>query len=704
MIELKNVSKFYNSNGTITVALRNINLKLSKGEIVAITGESGAGKSTLLNVICGVDSYEEGELYFKGQETSFFNQDDMDIYRKKNIGFIYQSYNIIDSYTVLENVMLPLILKGESYNQAKEKALTYIEKVGLSHRINNKGIKLSGGEKQRCVIARALASDFEILACDEPTGNLDSETGKQIIELIKEVAKDKLVLIVTHNYEQVEHIVTRTITVSDAEIVQDIIKEPINDDIVEELDLVETKNQIKSLGIVSALNVKNTPKKTIFTGIVFMVFSFVLLFLLLTMIAWNDINKFTPNVQYYNTSNERIIVYNKDHSPIDTNDFKNFDEEIYKNSFYEDLKLTLKVDLNPQGNIFVPTLSVSLTNHLPYEYTNVMGNIPLNETDAYIVFPTNMIEANSDKFSKYINKPCYVGDFQTSRIDLTLVGFGYSDNITRPIVVTKKDVSDEFYRIFLRNIEMFINLNGKNIDVKYSFYGSDRKPKLTYFYKEEAELSDLEIVIKGIYHIKIDDYEVNFVKSELEQNVIIDLPSNYKFDEVFELTVYSNDLRSTLSKLDRMGYAYRLPGKNGVVIDSQENLYFMLFVLVSIIAIIILFFITYIIISKIAITKLKDYTILRSNGILKGSMKYVIHFEMLTIGIISSVLSYGIFVIMSKFIPIMSDIAYYNNFIIDIAYILLNIIFIYFISRRLNKRVFKNTVATTFKNEVINNG
>ena len=257
MIELKNVSKFYNSNGTITVALRNINLKLSKGEIVAITGESGAGKSTLLNVICGVDSYEEGELYFKGQETSYFNQDDMDIYRKKHIGFIYQSYNIIDSYTVLENVMLPLILKGEKLEVAKEKALVYIEKVGLSHRIHNKGIKLSGGEKQRCVIARALASDFEILACDEPTGNLDSETGKQIIELIKEVSKDKLVLIVTHNYEQVENMVTRTIKVSDAQIVSDVIKEEINDDIVEELDLVETKNKTKSLALVSLLNVKN---------------------------------------------------------------------------------------------------------------------------------------------------------------------------------------------------------------------------------------------------------------------------------------------------------------------------------------------------------------------------------------------------------------------------------------------------------------
>lgn len=701
MIELKNVSKFYNSNGTITVALRNINLKLSKGEIVAITGESGAGKSTLLNVICGVDSYEEGELYFKGQETSYFNQDDMDIYRKKNIGFIYQSYNIIDSYTVLENVMLPLILKGEKLEVAKEKALVYIEKVGLSHRIHNKGIKLSGGEKQRCVIARALASDFEILACDEPTGNLDSETGKQIIELIKEVAKDKLVLIVTHNYEQVEHIVTRTIKVSDAEIVQDIVKENITDDIVEELDLVETKNKLKSLGIVSTLNVKNTPKKTIFTSIVFMVFSFVMLFLLLTMLAWNDINKFTPNNQYYNTSSERIIVFNKDYSPIDISDFESFEEEVFENTFYEDIQLFLKVDRN-NANMSIPTLFVSLTNHLPYDNVNVFGQAPVSENEGYIVFPTELVEDNSDRYSKYVNKDVYLGDYKNININLNLTGFGYSDSISKPIVVTKKDVHKLFYRSYLKNFDMYVTLGDKKVNVDYSLYGFE-KPKLTYFYKEEVELKDLEIVLKGIYHIKVKDYEINFVQSEYEEHVIIDLPSDFSFDEIFEVTVYSDNFKTTLSKLDRMGYAYRLPGKNGVIIDSQESLYFMLFVLVSIIAIIILFFITYVIISKIAISKLKDYTILRSNGVLKGSMKNVIHFEMITLGVFGCVLSYVIFMILSLFIPIIQNIVYYNNAIVTFVYLILNIIFAYFISRRLNKKVFKNTIATSFKSEVMNN-
>ncbi|MDE6407924.1 MAG: ABC transporter ATP-binding protein, partial [Anaeroplasmataceae bacterium] len=222
MIELKNVSKFYTNNGVVTLGLRNIDLKLNAGEIVAITGDSGSGKSTLLNVITAVDTYEEGEIYFEGNETSYFNQNDMDMFRKNNVSFIFQNYNIIDSYTVLENVMLPLLLAGKSHEVAKAEAKEIIEKVGLSKRIHHRGTKLSGGEKQRCVIARALASDSKILACDEPTGNLDSKTGDEIIKLIAEVAKDKLVLIVTHNYNQISEIATRRIKVSDGEIIEDV--------------------------------------------------------------------------------------------------------------------------------------------------------------------------------------------------------------------------------------------------------------------------------------------------------------------------------------------------------------------------------------------------------------------------------------------------------------------------------------------------
>ena len=165
MIELKDVSKFYSNNGVTNIGLQNINLKLHRNEIVAITGESGSGKSTLLNVISKIDFFDEGEIFYYGNETSYFSISDMDDFRKNKVGFIFQNYNILDSYTVLDNVMIPFLLKGLSKTDAKVEAMLLIKKVGLDGRENHRGSKLSGGEKQRCVIARALAGDCDILAC-----------------------------------------------------------------------------------------------------------------------------------------------------------------------------------------------------------------------------------------------------------------------------------------------------------------------------------------------------------------------------------------------------------------------------------------------------------------------------------------------------------------------------------------------------------
>ena len=247
MIELKNVSKFYNDSNIVTVGLRNVSLKLNKGEFVAITGDSGSGKSTLLNVISSIDTYDEGEILYYGNETFYFNQNDSDIFRKNNVSFIFQKYNIVDSYTVLQNVMLPLLIKGKTEAEAKVEALEIIKRVGLEHRVDNKGTKLSGGEKQRCVIARALATDAPILACDEPTGNLDKKTSEEIINLIKEVSKEKLVLIVTHDYDSIKDICTRKIKLSDGEIVEDItFKEGIEEE-KKDLVLVDSKPKNKTL-------------------------------------------------------------------------------------------------------------------------------------------------------------------------------------------------------------------------------------------------------------------------------------------------------------------------------------------------------------------------------------------------------------------------------------------------------------------------
>ena len=221
LLELKNVSKFYYGKDTVASGFTKVNLKLDNNEFIAITGESGSGKSTLLNVISGLDTYEEGEMYINGEETSGYTEVDFENYRKKYIGNIFQNFNLVNSYTVYQNVELVLLINGYKKRKVKKKILEVLEKVDLLKYKNTKVSKLSGGQKQRVAIARALIKETPIIVADEPTGNLDSKTAENIIELLHEVSKDKLVIIVTHNYEQVEKYVTRKLTMHDGKIIED---------------------------------------------------------------------------------------------------------------------------------------------------------------------------------------------------------------------------------------------------------------------------------------------------------------------------------------------------------------------------------------------------------------------------------------------------------------------------------------------------
>ncbi len=226
LLTLKNIGKIYVSEGNVAVGIRGVNLSFERGEFVAVTGKSGSGKSTLLSVISGMDTYEEGDLLIEGKSTAHYTQPDWEEYRQKYISFIFQDYNIIESFTVLQNVELALMHITDP-RERRRRALELIRRVGLSDRLRQKGSKLSGGQKQRTVIARALAKDSPIILADEPTGNLDSATGKEIIELLREVSKDKLVIVVTHNFEQVEYCATRHIRIYDGAVESDhVVKAP----------------------------------------------------------------------------------------------------------------------------------------------------------------------------------------------------------------------------------------------------------------------------------------------------------------------------------------------------------------------------------------------------------------------------------------------------------------------------------------------
>ena len=221
MLELKNICKKYSSVSGDVIALNDVNLQFRENEFVSILGPSGGGKTTMLNIIGGLDQYSSGDLIIGGVSTKKYKDRDWDSYRNHSIGFIFQSYNLIMHQTVLENVELALTLSGVSKAERKERAIEALTSVGLADHIYKKPTQMSGGQMQRVAIARALINNPDILLADEPTGALDTVTSVQIMELLKEIAKDKLVIMVTHNPELAEQYSTRIIRIRDGKIIDD---------------------------------------------------------------------------------------------------------------------------------------------------------------------------------------------------------------------------------------------------------------------------------------------------------------------------------------------------------------------------------------------------------------------------------------------------------------------------------------------------
>lgn len=221
MLQLKNIVKTYSTGELTQNALNSVSLSFRESEFVSILGQSGSGKTTMLNIIGGLDRYTSGDLIINGVSTKEYKDADWDYYRNNSIGFVFQSYNLIPHQTVLANVEMALTLAGVSKKERKQRAVSVLKKVGLGDHIHKKPNQMSGGQMQRVAIARALINNPDILLADEPTGALDSETSIQIMELLKEIAKDKLVIMVTHNPELAEQYSTRIVKLKDGRIVDD---------------------------------------------------------------------------------------------------------------------------------------------------------------------------------------------------------------------------------------------------------------------------------------------------------------------------------------------------------------------------------------------------------------------------------------------------------------------------------------------------
>lgn len=736
MLKLKNVSKFYYNKGIIASGFTKVNLELKIGEFVVITGESGSGKSTLLNVISGLDSYEEGEMYINGNETSHYTEKDFEDYRRRYIANIFQSFNLINSYTVYQNVELVMLLNGYKKKDVKKKILDIIEQVGLTKFKNTKVSKLSGGQKQRVAIARAMVKDTPIIVADEPTGNLDSESAKDVIEILKKVAKDKLVVVVTHNIEQVEQYATRIIKMNDGRIIENTeIKKIENEPSVQE-------SEYNNISIFNKyrLGIRNTYNILAKFLLLFAVFFFMSSAILAEYASFQMSEKEAADdgysIAFRDLSKKRIIISKKDRTPFTQED-------------YEKIKSLSNIDYIVEDDIFLDSgISLTKDDRSLYGYLlNIenlrdgvdLGRLPENDSEMVLRINENHFyvqEALDEMLNKtyLILKPEGRDGATDEKIkDLTIVGIKYSEesfNYNCQFYVSKSVLNDlrsdmnksySSMKVFMNNkyeqysIEASDNVErGKAIvddDLKYQFknYRILNKPVNIYisniYYNDELDLTISNTYTKSNFRrlTGLNKYDNNrykiFINKE-DYNSLYNKPS-------YQSSIYIKDeknIEKTISELENIN----LDSKK--VTDFKVNqgevykrIIKIIKVVVTIVLIIVLFFISYLIIKIILKSRNIYYTTLRMLGATYKNVRRILDIELF----VNATTSYGVLMLFIYSVKAnlinLEHIANLTNYVGIREYILMYVILVVtsrLISAKFARKLFKNTAINTYNEEV----
>ena len=732
MLKLENVSKIYYTNGIVATGISKVNLELNIGEFVVITGESGSGKSTLLNVISGIDSYEEGEMYINGKETSHYTEKDFEEYRKKYIANIFQSFNLINSYTVYQNVELVLLLNGYKRKQIKKKVLDIIDKVGLTKFKNTKVSKLSGGQKQRVAIARAIVKDTPIIVADEPTGNLDTKSAYEIIELLKNVAKDKLVVIVTHNIEQVEKYATRIIKMHDGRMIQNTEIKNINED----SKITQASGKNITIPNQYRLGIRNT--FNIFSKFIllFIVFTFMSVAFLSEYSAFKLVEHSTEESSGYSAnlrdiSKERILINKQNREPFTEDD-------------YSKIKQLSNIDYIVEDDISLDTEFILRNDTLnTYGYikdiNNFKGNLDIGrmpENDDEIILKANkddytitqmLDETLNSEFS--LQKSYREGD--TIRT-VKIVGIQYNENNT--IYDRTFYVSNEVKKVVRSYVhnqysDMKTLLNDKY--VQYNIETSENvepgtaivNDDLKYQFKNNKIINqNINISVSNIYYEDNIDLTITktFTKSNLKkltgytdysyyQNAIIINTDDYNslYDKPsYQSSVYVKDasiIDQTMSELENLGLKPKKATDFKVEYENESQIVKIFKVVVTIFVIIVVFFISYLIISIILKSRNIYYTTLRMLGATSKSTRKILNIELF----INSTLSY--LMVLTFGYLVKQDIIKIEFIANLIKYITLNecilmylILFVVtqLIARKFAKKIFKSSAMNRYNEEV----
>lgn len=601
MLELKKIYKEYITGDFKQIALDKVNLNFRKNEFVSILGPSGSGKTTLLNIIGGLDNYTSGDLIINEVSTRYFKDNDWDIYRNHRVGFIFQNYNLIGHQSILSNVELALTLSGVGKSERRKKAILALKKVGLEKHINKNPNQLSGGQMQRVAIARALVNDPNILLADEPTGALDSTTSQQIMKLLKEVAKDKLVIMVTHNPELARAYSTRIIELRDGSIISDSNPyvgkvNTVEDEIIRKNKTKKTHMSFKTALGLSFNNLKTKKGRTILTAFAG---SIGIIGIALILSLSNGVNKYIERVEAETLSSYPLTIMeesadltevmgilasgkdkeiNHDKDKIYSNTimnkmFNSFVTKVSKN----DLKTFKKyLDNNDEIGKYV--------NEIKYSY-----NIDLNIFNTY---NGELVKVNPS------NLMSDLGMINSNEMSSMYSSFGMGSNdVFVELMDNKENVLSQYDLIYgsypKKYDEVVLIVNSNNEISDYTLYAlglKEQKMLKEMMYNvmkgEEVDDTNLEFSYEDICNIEFKlmintdlftkegnryvdrSNDLNYVNSILDKSVPL---------KVVGILRGNDDSVSYVSKTGGVGYTSKLTEyvinnvKNSSIVHEQEN-------------------------------------------------------------------------------------------------------------------------------------
>ncbi len=728
MLKLKNVSKYYYKDGVVAAGFTKVNLELYVGEFVVITGESGSGKSTLLNVLSGLDTYEDGEMYINGEETSHYTEENFLEYRRKFVSNIFQNFNLVNSYTVYENIELALLMNGKNRKEVKKFVDTLIDKVGLKKYRNTVTSKLSGGQKQRVAIARALANDTPIIVADEPTGSLDSKSSSEILKLLHNISKDKLVIVVTHNKKEIEEYATRLIRMHDGKILENKVVEKINLD-----DKLEAKT-VKNITLFSKLrlgirNTFNIPIKFILMFVIFMLITITLISNYSAFqMAENEESLTSYSEYFYNSSDKRIVVTKSDKSLFTAKDYKRISE-------LDNIDKIVKEDLINDYIIYVNNNNLFMGGKINIDkLTEVdVGRLPKNDNEIVISGSKDswyISELQNDilnsKFSienmpKYTNNIKIVGIIYGDGSYEYDYDFYLSDNLLKDIVSSlNEDYSNVTYKL---NDYVINNKNGFYFDIVVSdrinegeVYLKDTMNSLCKDYN--CQNKEIVINVNNIYYEDTITLKVGNIYNSENTKKLLNLDYNEIYDSIFmnkkdydklfnkgnyQSSVFVKeikDLNKTIESLNNLGFeilALRDAKHDDAALVMQILKIFKL--VVTIVLVIALFFISYFIIRIIYKSRNSYYATLRTLGSTKKVCINILMKELVCHATIAySFFLFIIYLINKEVIHFeyFKELAKYVGVVEYVLVYLILILLSILISLRYGRKIFKDSIIKTY--------